>query len=40
MFDDLLIGTPAALGPRLRNAESIRSLVNELSAPRLMYLMR
>ncbi len=40
IFDDLLISSPASIRSRLRDAESIRSLVNELAAPRLMYLMR
>jgi protease-4 len=40
IFDDLLVSSPAGIRSRLRNAESIRSLVNELAAPRLMYLMR
>jgi len=40
IFDDLLIGSPAGIRSRLRDAEGIRSLVNELATPRLMYLMR
>ncbi len=40
IFDNLLISSPAGIRSRLRDAESIRSLVNELAAPRLMYLMR
>ncbi len=40
IFDDLFISSPASIRSRLRDAESIRSLVNELAAPRLMYLMR
>jgi protease-4 len=40
VFDDLFIGPTAKLRTRLGDAESIRSMVNELAAPRLMYLMR
>ncbi len=40
IFDDLLISSPRGIRSRLRDADSIRSLVNELAAPRLMYLMR
>lgn len=40
ILDDLMVNSPAGLGSRLRNADGIRSLVNELAAPRLMYLMR
>ena len=40
IFDNLLISSPAGIRSRLRDAEGIRSLVNEFAAPRLMYLMR
>ncbi len=40
LLDDLMASTRTDLRSRLRNADSIRSLVNELAAPRLMYLMR
>ncbi len=44
IFDNLVVGRSArlrtGLGLGLGDAESIRSLVNELAAPRLMYLMR
>ena len=40
LFDDLLVSSRAGLRSKLRDAESIRSLVNELAAPRLMYLMQ
>ncbi len=38
LFDNLLVNT--GIRSTLRDAESIRSLVNELAAPRLMYLMQ
>ncbi len=38
LFDDLLLRS--GIRSNLRDAESIRSLVNELAAPRLMYLMQ
>ncbi len=40
LFDDLLVSSRTGLRWRLHDAEGIRSLVNELAAPRLMYLMR
>ena len=40
ILDDLFVSSPAGIRSRLRDVESIRSLVNELAAPRLMYLLR
>ena len=40
LLDDLLASARTDVRSRFRNADGIRSLVNELAAPRLMYLLR